>query len=321
MDRRTFLAGTGVMLLATPLAAGAQQSRKMPRIGLLDYANFWAPLLEKLAELGYVEGQTIIFEYRGSEGQAERIAGLAQDLVQRRVDLIVTYGTPVTEAAKAATTTIPIVMVGIGDAVRTGLVTSLGHPGGNVTGNSILGPDIGAKRLQLLREALPSVARVAFLWNPQNASNVFQLENVQQAARELRLTLLSVPVHDPHELDDTLATMMKGRPHALMMTGDAVQQFLIGQIVQFAAARRLPTVFQVRENVTAGGLMSYGPSLPDLFRRAAAYVDRILKGARPADLPIEQPTKFELIINLKTTKALGLTIPPSLLARADQVIE
>ena len=161
---------------------------------------------------------------------------------------------------------------------------------------------------------------MAFLWNPHNASNAHQLENVKQAALELRLTLLSAPVQDAHELDNTLATMMKGRPQALMMTADAVQQFFIGQIVQFAAARRLPTVFQVRGNVIAGGLMSYGPNLPELFRHAAAYVDKILKGAKPADLPIEQPTKFELVINLKTAKALGLTILPSLLQRADEVI-
>jgi putative tryptophan/tyrosine transport system substrate-binding protein len=190
-------------------------------------------------------------------------------------------------------------MVGIGDPVEAGVVRSLGHPGGNVTGNTVLGPDIGAKRLQLLREALPNVSRVAFLWNPKNASNMVQFENVQRAARALGVTLLSVQVSDSSELDNTFAAMMKERPHALMMTADAVQQFFMSRILQFAAARRLPTVFQVRENVIAGGLMSYGPSLPELFRRAATQVEKILKGAKPADLPIEQPTKFEFVINRK----------------------
>jgi putative ABC transport system substrate-binding protein len=321
MERRTFLGVIAGGLLAAPLAAEAQQTAKLPRIGLLDYARFWDPLLEKLTELGYVEQRTIIFEYRASGGRPERLLALAQELVQRRVAVIVAYGTPVTQAAELATTTIPIVMVGIGDPVKAGLVKGLGHPEGNVTGNTVLGPDIGAKRLQLLREVLPNVSRVAFLWNPQNVSNTLQFENVQRAARALGVTLLSVQVSNSSELDDTFAAMMKERPHALMMTADAVQQFFISQILQFAADRRLPTVFQVRENVIAGGLMSYGPSLPELFRRAAIQVDKILRGAKPADLPVEQPTKFELVINLRTAQALGLTIPPSLLQRADQVIE
>jgi putative ABC transport system substrate-binding protein len=310
-----------IALLAVSLVAEGQHAGKVPRVGLLNYEEFWSPLLQKLAELGYVEGRTIEVEYRASGGRPERLPALAQELVQRRVDLIVTYGTPVTQAAKLATSNIPIVMVGIGDPVRAGLVGSLGRPGGNITGNTILGPDIGAKRLQLLREALPNVSRVAFLWNPQNASNAVQFENVQRAARTLGLTLLSVPVSDPGKLDSAFAAMMKERPQALMITADPVQQTFVRQIVQFAAATRLPTIFQIRENVIAGGLMSYGPSLPELFRRAAAYVDKILKGTRPADLPVEQPATFELVINLKTTKALGLTIPPSFLLRADQVIE
>jgi putative ABC transport system substrate-binding protein len=310
-----------VALLAAPLLAEGQDARKMPRVGLLNYEEFWSPLLQKLTELGYVDGRTIQFEYRASGGRPERLPALAQELVQRRVDLIVTYGTPVTQAAKLATAKIPIVMVGIGDPVKAGLVGSLGHPGGNITGNTILGPDIGAKRLQLLREALPNASRVAFLWNPQNASNVVQFENVQRAARALGLTLLSVQVSDPSKLDNALAAVMKERPDALMMTADPVQQAFVKQIVQFAAAARLPSIFQIRENVIAGGLMSYGPSLPELFRRAAAYVDKILKGTRPADLPVEQPETFELAINVKTAKALGLTIPPSFLVRADHIIE
>jgi putative tryptophan/tyrosine transport system substrate-binding protein len=321
VDRRRFLLTALASAIASPRIVGAQQIAKVPRIGLLDYARFWDPLLEKLAELGYVEGQTIIFEYRASAGRPERLPTLAQELVERRVDVIVAYGTPVTRAAESATTTIPIVMVGIGDPVKAGLVRDLGHPGGNATGNTILGPDIGAKRLQLLRETLPNVSRVAFLWNPQNASTTLQFENVQRAAPALGVTLLSVRVSDASELDNALAAMMKERPHALMVTADPVQQFFISRILQFAAAKRLPTVFQIRENVIAGGLMSYGPSLPELFRRAAIQVDKILKGAKPANLPVEQPTTFEFVINMKTAKALGLTIPSSLLARADQIIQ
>jgi putative tryptophan/tyrosine transport system substrate-binding protein len=307
-------------LLAAPFASAAQEKGKVPRIGLLDYGAFWDPLLRKLTELGYVEGRTIVYEYRASEGRPERLPSLALDLVQRRVDVIVTYGTPVTQAAKLATTTIPIVMVGIGDPVKAGLVTSLGNPGGNVTGNTILGPEIGAKRLQLLREALPNVTRVGFLWNPQNASNAVQFENVQRGARAMGLRLQSVPVSDPRELDNALTVMMKARPQALMTTADPVQQLFMSRIVQFAARERLPTVFQIRENVLDGGLMSYGPSLPALFRRAAAYVDKILKGTRPGDLPVEQPETFELVINVKTAKALGVKIPGALLQRADEVL-
>src|SRR5262245_1486380 len=309
-----------VLLFATPLAAQAQKAVKVPRIGLLDYEKFWDPMLQRLSELGYVEGRTIHFEYRGSEGRPERLAPLAQDLVQRGVDVIVTYGTPPTQAAKQATGAIPIVMVGIGDPVKAGVVPSLARPGGNITGNTILGPDIGAKRVQLLQEALPKMSRVALLWNPQNASNTAQFENVQRAARALGLTLLAVEVSSLGELDRAFAAMMEKRPDALIVTADPVQQKFVSRIIQFAGKARLPTIFQIKENVIAGGLMSYGPSLPELFRRAATYVDKILKGTRPSDLPVEQPETFELVINLKIAKALGLTIPPSILARADHVI-
>ena len=321
MDRRRFVLTSLAGALAAPLAAEAEQAGKVWRIGLLDYGKFWDPLLQKLSELGYVEGRTIVFEYSTSDGQPERLPALAQNLIQRRADVIVTYGTPPTQAAKQATATIPIVMVGIGDPVQAGLVPSLGRPGGNITGNTILGPDIGAKRLQLLREALPKMSRVAMLWNPQNASNRAQFENVQRGARALGLTLVPAEASSLGEFDSAFTAMMKKRPDALVVTADPVQQLFVGRIIDFAAGARLPTVFQIRDNVIAGGLMSYGPSLPELFRRAAIYVDKILKGTRPSDLPVEQPTKFEMVINLKTAKALGLTIPPSLLARADQVIE
>jgi len=320
MNRRAFVTGLGA-ILAAPLAAEGQAVGKVPRIGLLDYAKFWDPLLETLNELGYVEGRTIIFEYRSSEGRSERLPALALDLVKRGVDIIVVYGTPATQAAKRATATIPIVMVGVGEPVDTGLVASLARPGGNITGNTILGPDLGAKRVEFLREAIPRISRIAFLLNPQNSSNRTQFEHVQAGVRAHGLRLLSVQVSGPDEFDDAFGAMMKQRPDALMVTADAAQQRFVDRIVRFAAAQRLPTMYQVKENVIDGGFISYGPSLPDLFGRSARYVDRILKGTKPADLPIEQPTKFELVINLKTAKALGLTIPPSLLLRADQVIE
>src|SRR5262245_4452288 len=220
-----------VLLFATPLAAQAQKAVKVPRIGLLDYEKFWDPMLQRLNELGYIEGRTIIFEYRASEGRPERLAPLAQDLVQRGVDVIVTYGTPPTQAAKQATGTIPIVMVGIGDPVKAGVVPSLARPGGNITGNTILGPDIGAKRLQLLQEALPKMSRVALLWNPQNASNTAQFYNVQRAAPALGLTLLPVEVSSVGELDSAFVAVMKKRRDALMVSADPVRQMLVGRII------------------------------------------------------------------------------------------
>jgi putative ABC transport system substrate-binding protein len=272
VDRRAFVTGLGAAL-AAPLAAEAQAAGKVPRIGLLDYAKFWDPLLETLNELGYVEGRTIIFEYRSSEGRSERLQALALDLVNRGVDIIVVYGTPATQVAKRATATIPIIMVGVGEPVDTGLVASLARPGANITGNTILGPDLGAKRVEFLREAIPRISRIALLWNPQNASNRVQFEHVEAGVRALGLRLLSVQVSGPDEIDDAFAAMMKQRPDALMVTADAVQQRFVDQIVRFAAAQRLPTMYQVKENVVEGGLISYGPSLPDLFERSARYVD------------------------------------------------
>jgi len=321
INRRAFItAFTGGVVLA-PLMGETQQAGRIPRIGLLDYAPFWEPLRQGLRDLGYVEGQNIEFVSRPSEGRSERLPDLAADLVRLKVDVIVSYGTPPTQAAKQATTTIPIVMVAIGDPVRTGLVASLGRPGGNITGNIILGPELGPKRLQLLKEAIPKVSRVAFLWNPANASNAANFQETKSGAQALSVTVQSVEVSNPDEFESALSAMMRVRPHALMVTADAMHQLNVGRVVDFAAKNRLPAMYQVKENVIAGGLMSYGASRPDLLRRAATYVDKILKGAKPADLPVEQPTTFELAINLKTAKALGLTIPPSVLARADQVIQ
>jgi putative tryptophan/tyrosine transport system substrate-binding protein len=321
MNRRAFLSALSGSLLAAPLAVEAQQAGKVPRIGLLDYAPFWEPLRHGLRELGYVEDQSIILEYRRAEGRHDRLPGMAVEIVRQKVDVIVAYGTPATQAAKQATSTIPIVMVGTGDPLKTGLVRSLAHPGGNVTGNTIMAIQITTKRLQLLVEAVPRLSRVALLWNPRNAANAVQFEEMKSATRALGVTMLSLEARSPEEIDTALTTVVEARPQGVMVTADAMLTLHVRRIIDAARASGLPTMYQLKENAEAGALMSYGPSLPELFRRAAIYVDRILKGVKPADLPVEQPSKFELVINLKTAKALGLTIPPSLLQRADQVIE
>jgi putative ABC transport system substrate-binding protein len=304
---------------AWPLAALAQQAERMRRIGIIDYTPMWEPLREALREIGYVEGQNIAFEYRSAASKPGRLSTAAAELVRIPVDVIVTYGTPSTAAAKQATTTIPIVMVGTGDPVESQLVSSLARPGGNVTGNTILGPEVVAKRLQILQEAVPSLSRVALLWNPENVSNAHNLFQLQAAVRGTGLSLISAEVRSVNEFDSAFAAMMRGHPDGMVITADALHQLHIGRIINFLKESRLPGMFQVRENVVSGGFMSYGASLPDLFRRGASYVHKILQGTKPADLPVEQPTKFELVINLKTAKALGLEVPPTLLALADEL--
>jgi len=308
-------------LFVAPLAAEAQPSTTIPRIGLLADATSWEPLRLGLRDLGYEEGRNIAIEERSTQGQSERFSGLASELVRLNANIIVTWGTPATLAAKQATTTIPIVMASAGDPVRSGLVSSLAHPGGNVTGLTVLGPGLSAKRLELLKEVVPKMAHVAFLWNPANPDQKAHFDDVQAGARALGVTLQSVEARSREELEQGFALLKRDRPSALLMTADNVHHRYIGRIVAFASANRLPVMYQLKEAVDRGGLMSYGASLSDLTRRAAYYVDKILKGAKPADLPVEQPTKFELVINLKTAKALGLTVPQSLLLRADQVIE
>jgi ABC-type uncharacterized transport system substrate-binding protein len=321
LKRREFISLLGGAAAAWPRAARAQQAGKIPRIGIIDNSLYWNAFRHGLRDLGYLEGQNIAFDYAYGDGVPERLAEAAAALVRRPVDVIATFGTPASLAAKQATTTIPIVMISIGDPLRTGLVSSLARPGGNITGNSILGPDVGAKRLQLLKLAIPTVSRVACLWNPDNASNVLQFEEIQAAAPTLGVTVISVSVSPRIEFETAFAAMMKERPDALAMTADPFHQIRIAWIMDFMAKNRLPAVYQLSENVRAGGLMSYGASQPDLFRRAAGYVHRILQGTKPADLPVEQPVKFELAVNLKTAKALGLTIPESFLLLADEVIE
>ena len=321
MTRREFITLLGGAAAAWPLAARAQQAGKIPRIGIIDDSPIWNAFRHGLRDLGYLEGQNIAFEYRYASGLPDRLAWVAVELVHRPVDLIATFGTPPTLAAKQATTTIPIVMMGVGDPVGSGLVSSLARPGGNITGNTILGAEVAGKRVQLLKEVLPSLSRVAFLWNPDNASHPVQLAEVRGAAATLGIKLLPLAVRSPDEFDDAFATMVRERPDAFLMTNDPFHQLSIGRIIDFLANNRLPGMFVTREVAVAGGLLSYGASLPDLFRRGAVYVHKILQGTKPADLPIEQPVKFELVVNLKTANAMGLSIPESFLLRADEAIE
>ena len=321
MRRREFITLLGGATAAWPLAARAQQSAKIPRIGIIDDSPIWNAFRHGLRDLGYLEGQSIAFEYRYAGGLPDRLAWVAVELVHRPVDLIATFGTPPTLAAKQATTTIPIVMMGVGDPVGSGLVSSLARPGGNITGNTILGPEVAGKRLQLLKEVIPSLSRVVFLWNPDNASHPAQLAELRVAVEALGIKLLPVPVRSSDEFDNAFAAMMRERPDAFLMTNDPFHQLSIGRIIDLLANNRLPGMFVTREVTVAGGLLSYGASLPDLFRRGAVYVHKILQGTKPADLPIEQPVKFELVVNLKTAKAMGLSIPESFLLRADETIE
>jgi putative tryptophan/tyrosine transport system substrate-binding protein len=267
-----------------------------------------------------VEGQNLAIAWRFTEGKPGRFADTATELVRLQMDIIVTVGTPATRAAMRATTTIPIIMLSVGDPLRAGLVASLARPGGNVTGSTLLGPELSAKRLQLLTEILPTASRVAFLWNATNPANVLHYEEIQVGARALGVTLHSVEVSSPNEFEGAFAAMMQERPDALIMTADAMHQVHVGRIIDFMAKNRLPIVSNVKENVGAGALMSHGANLPELYRRATVYMDKILKGAKPGDLPVQQPMQFELVINLKTAQALGLTIPPTLLFQADEVI-
>jgi putative ABC transport system substrate-binding protein len=281
----------------------------------------WQAFRQALRELGYVDGETVNYEYRYSEGVPDRLATVVGELIRRPVDLIATYGTPPTQTARAATMTIPIVMVGVGDPVRSGLVESLARPGGNLTGNTILSPELGAKRLQLLREAIPTVARVAYLANPDNVGTRDVLAELKLAAAAAGMVVIGVEFGSATDFDAALSVMLRERAEVLLVSNEPFHQLHVGRIIDFLAKNRIAGMFQTKENVAAGGLMSYGASVPDLFRRAAGYVHRILQGAKPADLPVELPTKFDLAINLKTARALGLDLPPLLVARADEVIE
>ena len=328
MTRRTFLCGLTLGTLAAPLAAEAQQERKAQRIGLLaprsasDALPFNEAFRQGLSELGWVEGQNIVIEYRFAEGSYNRLPDLAAELVRLKVDVIVAGGTAASAAAKNVTGTIPIVMTSGGDPVESGLIVSLARPGGNLTGLSYsVGMETVGKGLELLKETVPKLRRVAVLSNPANPAQPLAIRDVKVAARSLGVQLQLLEARGPTEFDGAFAAMATERVGALLVVSDAIFNSHRTRLADLAARGRLPAAYGVRESVEAGGLMSYGTSFLDLYRRSAAYVDKILKGAKPADLPVEQPTKFELVINLKTAEALGLTLPPSLLQRADQIIE
>jgi putative ABC transport system substrate-binding protein len=329
MDRRAFIGAMAGGLLATPLVAEAQQAAKIARIGWLagDLAanlHLREAFLQGLRDLGYVEGRNVVIEYRDAEGKFKRLPALAAELVALKVDVIVAPGTPHALAAKHATRTIPIVLAGVPDPVTSGLVTSLARPSGNVTGLSNLAPELVSKRLEQLRQAVPGVSRVAVLWHPGalgERTEKDMLKEEEVAARALGVRLQFVEARGPEDFDRAFSEMT--RAHADVLTVLASSMFFNERkrLAELAAKNRLPAVYPWREAVDAGGLMSYGSDDAHSYRRAATYVDKILKGAKPADLPVDQPTQFELVINLKTAKALGLTVPSSLLSRADEVIQ
>jgi ABC-type uncharacterized transport system substrate-binding protein len=325
MNRRTFLCGLMLGTLAAPQVGEAQQAGKVARLGLLEASSLpsrFEAFRQGLRELGYVEGQNILIERRSAEGVLDRLPDLAADLVRRKVDVIAAAATPAAVAARNATKTIPIVMLAVGDPVGSGLITSLASPGGNVTGTTSIGPEVVGKQIQLLKETYPGVSRVAVLWNPANpALSGLLLQEAKATAPSLGVSLQPVAAPGPEALDGAFSAMTKSRVGAVVVLADIGLVFHRTRIVDLVNTRRLPAIYGNTEFTEAGGLMSYTADVPTQYRRAAAHVDKILKGAKPADLPVEQPTKFELVINLKTAKALGLTIPPSVLGRANQIIE
>ena len=324
MRRREFIALVGGAAV-WPLAARGQQPDKIYRVGLfsagLPLGPASASFAEALRELGWIEGKNIVFEGRYAEDRLDRLPALAVDLVRLNVDVIVAVGTLAHLAAKQATTTIPIVMANAGDPVGSGLVASLAQPGGNITGLSIMSPDLAGKRLEILKEVLPDVFRVAVLWNAANPYSALVFRETEATAQKLRINIQSLEVRGPADVDSALTASIERGARAIIAVEDPLTFGQRKLIAEFSAKNRLPTIYGLRELAELGGLLTYGASLRDLWYRAAGYVDKILKGAKPGDLPVQQPTKFELVINLKTAKTLGLTIPPSLLARADEVIE
>src|SRR5262249_37992762 len=325
-SRREFITLLGGAAAAWPLAARAQEPRRLPTIGVLGPntrsvdSQRVAAFMERLRELGWTENRTVAIEYRWGEGRDERFAQIAAEFVRRNVDVIVTSGTPPAIAAKRATAVIPIVFAAAGDPVDTGLVASLARPGGNVTGLSIQQTDLAGKRLEMLREILPGLRTLAILTDIGSPNSVLEMREAQAAARTLGLDVVTSEVREAEDIAPAFEAL-KGRANALYVCAAPLLTTNRIRINTLALGVRLPTVHTFREYAEVGGLMSYGPNVPDLFRRAAEYVDKILRGAKPSDLPVEQPTKFDLVINLTTAKALGLEIPPTLLARANEVIE
>ena len=314
------------LLWASASAAQAQQAEKVPRICFLGNstetleANLIGPFREGLRNFGYVEGKNIVIEWRWAEGKYQRFPPLIAELIASKCDVIVTAGTPASLAVKKATTTIPLVMIAVGDPVGTGLIATLAHPGGNATGLTSIASDLEGKRLELLREVVPKISHIAVIWNPISAFQVISEKEMQDAARAFHIKVLSLGVKGEDDLPNAFAAILKHKPGALFVLADRLFLHYRTQLMEFALKHRLPGVHAYVELVEAGGLMSYGPSYGEMHRRAAYFVDRILKGTKPADLPVERPTKFELVINLKAAKQIGLTIPPNVLARADRVI-
>jgi putative ABC transport system substrate-binding protein len=319
----TLLGGAAVW----PLVARAQQTGIVPRVGFLGNstaaleANLVGPFRGGLRALGYEEGRNIAIEYRWAEGRYERFPALIAELIASKVDVIVTAGTPASLAVKKATSSVPLVMIAVGEPVATGLVASLAKPGGNITGVTSISPEIEGKRLELLREVVPKISHIAVLWNAVSPVQVIQERETRAAAQVLGMKMLSLGVRNLEEIEDAFAAIVRERPDALFVLADRLFLHHRKRTMDFAVQHNLPGVHAYRELVEAGGLMSYGPSYADMHRRAATYVDKILRGEKPADLPVERPVKFELVVNLKTSKTLGLEIPPTLLARADEVIE
>lgn len=311
----------------TALTVHAQGADKLPRVGFLGNstatleANLIGPFRDGLRDLGYVEGQNILIEYRWAEGNYQRFPELIAELIASKVDVIVTAGTPATQAYQKARTSIPLVMVAVGDPVGTGIVASLNRPGGNITGLTSISPDLESKRIELLREVIPELSHIAVLWNPKNAFHAIENKQVETAAASFRMKVLYLGVETQDQIGNAFAQILEEGPEALLVLADRVFLHNRALIMDFATKYHLPGVYAYLELVEAGGLMSYGPSYADMHKRAATYVHKILKGAKPADLPVEQPTKFNLVVNLKTAKAFGLKIPQSLLLRADEVIE
>jgi putative ABC transport system substrate-binding protein len=320
-----FIITLGILLGS--LAAQAQQTGNVYRIGFLGNStaalevNLVGPFREGLRDLGYVEGRNVLIEYRWAEGKYDRFPALIGELLALKVAVIVTAGTPATLAVKKATTSVPLVMTAVGDPVGTGIVPSLSHPGGNITGLTAISTEMDAKRLELLREVVPSVSYIALLWNAASPLQVLAEKQAQAAAQVLRMRVLSLGVKTEEEIKSALAVMARERPDALLVLADRLLLHHRALIMDFATRHRLPGVHAYRELVEAGGLMSFGPSYADMHKRAAYFVDRILKGAKPGDLPVERPRTFELVINLKVAKALGLTIPQSVLLRGTEIIQ
>jgi putative ABC transport system substrate-binding protein len=327
MNRNIFCVALSAMLLALSFSVQAQQQKKVYVIGVLILGNSSSvetnlkPLRQRLQELGYVEGKNIVFEYRSGEGNIDRLRALAAELARLKVDVILVTNTPAAMAAKSATTTVPIVVTNLSDPVATGLVSSLARPGGNVTGVTIMNVEIAGKRVELLKETTPKVSRIAVLWEPNNPGAALNFKQTQTAAQELGLQLQSLDVHNVADLDGSFKSATRSGAQALDVLRSSLIAAQLRRIADFAVKNRLPSVYDRSDFVEAGGLMSYGANIADTSRRAATYVDKILKGAKPAELPVEQPTKFELVLNLKTAKQIGLTIPQSVLFRADRVIK